>query len=485
MKGARAEVALETGDCSALYEAILPLHSEKSGDQAKRIRWPLGGTSWRHELLSDALMRHQAGIHYLLTSSSALVNLPCKSTGLTPLHLAAFLGVPSLVKELLKSGADEGAKSLSGRIPLDEAMYNGNIEAAQLLLGALGPAAREAATMRLVEYASLPGAALMPAQVHAVLGRKVVRRPALIDPPPQEPPIAKTCNVGGGWVDPMSAQLEQEHSDIDQRTHMSATEYYEEYYLKNRMVLLRGEMSHAERCRLAADRADGAFSQRKFSCGATAYPGLTGRQYCGEYTFKDLSANPRCLRDGTRPVCNYKKNKADINATLGFQQLPANFRQPYTTAPLSHLRRVWHMYTSCSFWGGTAGSGSGFHYHNSAVNVLFFGIKRWQITPPRYAGLSDLDSTGWPDDNTSAALPEGLPYRFTQHEGDVVILPSQWGHATTSVNFTLGIGMLWCEGRVMNMSRGECHLHNTAYRQRAISTGRHNRQRKRRSLLQA
>ncbi len=36
------------------------------------------------------------------------------------------------------------------------------------------------------------------------------------------------------------------------------------------------------------------------------------------------------------------------------------------------------------------------------------------LTPPRFAGLSDLDSLGWPDAEAQRALPRGLPLRFTQ-----------------------------------------------------------------------
>jgi hypothetical protein len=84
------------------------------------------------------------------------------------------------------------------------------------------------------------------------------------------------------------------------------------------------------------------------------------------------------------------------------------------------------------------------------------------LLPPsnnRYAGLSDLDSLDWPDKPTQSRLPEGLPLRFTQRAGDLVIVPAQWGHSTLSDGgFTLGLGVLWCDQRWMNVSAGECHL---------------------------
>ena len=134
-------------------------------------------------------------------------------------------------------------------------------------------------------------------------------------------------------------------------------------------------------------------------------------------------------------------------------------RHDSDTPPLRMMTRSWSLATSGALWGGTAFSGSGFHYHNPAYNLLFFGTKQWMITPPRYAGLSDLDSIDWPDQGSKEHLPDGLPIRFTQRAGDLVIVPAQWGHSTLSDGgFTLGLGVLWCDQRWMNLSAGECHL---------------------------
>lgn len=96
---------------------------------------------------------------------------------------------------------------------------------------------------------------------------------------------------------------------------------------------------------------------------------------------------------------------------------------------------------------------------NPAYNVLFFGSKKWMVTPPRYSGISDLDSVEWPDPPSQRMLPAGLPLRFTQQAGDLVIVPAQWGHSTLSDgSFTLGLGVLWCDNRWMNLSSGECHI---------------------------
>ena len=109
--------------------------------------------------------------------------------------------------------------------------------------------------------------------------------------------------------------------------------------------------------------------------------------------------------------------------------MPSELRHDTNAPPLKMMRRAWSISTSRALWGGTAWSGSGFHYHSmltargsspspgpepsvcpavpilpmlffqlvplltsrprsnprartdSAYNVLFFGTKQWMITP--------------------------------------------------------------------------------------------------------
>ena len=73
-------------------------------------------------------------------------------------------------------------------------------------------------------------------------------------------------------------------------------EYYNDYFSQGRPLLIRNAVSLADRCRLAASSPAmaRAASEQEFSCGATAYPELTGRNRCGKFTFLDLRSSPRC-----------------------------------------------------------------------------------------------------------------------------------------------------------------------------------------------
>ncbi len=143
-----------------------------------------------------------------------------------------------------------------------------------------------------------------------------------------------------------------------------------DYFRKGRPVLIRGALRLSDRCTLAASDPGmrRASSERLLSCGATAYPELTGRLKCGRYTFLDLRRSPRCtdaLR--TRPVCNWKLGGVShVNTSEGFRLMPAALRHAPDRPPMGFLQRAWGVCTSRALWGGTRDSGSGFHYHNGA-----------------------------------------------------------------------------------------------------------------------
>ena len=455
--------------CSSLYNALLELFSEKGGDIARLRNWSGTGlrTSWRQDAMRNQVRKRLPYVRAALRREPRLASARCNN-GASPIHIACFLGDAELVTILLSSGADAAAPPVSGRSPLEEAMYNGYGEVVTVLLQAL-PAQKQAdARMAVASYMALPGAALRPESLRGLKLPHVERQPVRVDRVSASPE-APDCTTSGDWN--AFESTSNEPSDIDQRVALSAQEWYHDYFLKGRPVLIRQVVSLTERCALAASRASmRAAATQRFKCGATAYPELTGRSVCGTFTFLELRDSPRCDdAHHTRPVCNWKlgvvrgsqPTSADddgVNHTAGFNLMPVSLRHAKTISPMGFMQRAWNVTTSRAIWGGVEGSGSGFHYHNNAYNLLFFGTKEWMLTPTRYSGLSDLDSSEWPDSDSARALPAGLPLRFRQRAGDLVLVPSQWGHSTlSSGGFTIGLGVLWCDQHWMTLSSGKCH----------------------------
>lgn len=269
---------------------------------------------------------------------------------------------------------------------LHVAANSGSRQVTRAILDALPDASQRAASRRRVER-------LMSLAGHP-LAREGSAKPR-VDPPPREgrtrttPPRRHqdggaaaaeaaadrrqraTCAEGGGWdvAEAPSEEARPTACDLDQRTDLSPDEWYRDYFLHNRPVVIRGVLPLSMRCRSAAAGAartcthapvhnahaytrtscldvvrtalhdphawrsrDGrrgryargatelsALMNEKKDCGRTAYPSLTGQQYCGRFTINELYAasgrhigsathalpTRRCLLDSllTHPCC--------------------------------------------------------------------------------------------------------------------------------------------------------------------------------------
>jgi len=204
--------------------------------------------------------------------------------------------------------------------------------------------------------------------------------------------------------------------------------------------MLRGAMSLKERCEFARDApAMAALFEQQIQCGRTAYPNLTGQRFCGQYTIAELNRHPQCSDAlKTLPIC-VKKPGGPVNATAGWQRLPARFRMEDDNPPHPALSKLWTRRGSRQLFAGGKGSGAAFHFHGAAYNVLFFGTKHWVLTPPRYAGITGEASTEWRT-TIKPKMPEGLPVTCVQGPGDMMVVPPQWGHATINHGFNIGVG---------------------------------------------
>jgi hypothetical protein len=81
---------------------------------------------------------------------------------------------------------------------------------------------------------------------------------------------------------------------------------------------------------------------------------------------------------------------------------------------------------------GAKGAGAYPHFHNSAVNALVYGQKRWWLMPPDDAFFTLKHVGDWVENDLpalKAAAAEGKRRLFecTQRSGEVLFVPEQWG----------------------------------------------------------
>src|SRR5207248_713890 len=91
--------------------------------------------------LGYAIEKGYMDIAQLLVDRGALVRR-ASVKGLSPLHLAAALDDPGMVRFLVMNNADQGARDSDGRTPLQYATHLGYQRAADALAGGRVPARR-------------------------------------------------------------------------------------------------------------------------------------------------------------------------------------------------------------------------------------------------------------------------------------------------------------------------------------------------------
>jgi hypothetical protein len=98
------------------------------------------------------------------------------------------------------------------------------------------------------------------------------------------------------------------------------------------------------------------------------------------------------------------------------------------------------MIRNALFYIGPEGSGTYFHTHSSALNVLCEGQKLWFLFPPKIHYGPILGS-----------VPEWLihvrpslkvqPLQVVQKAGELLYIPTGWSHATINLKDVLGVAI--------------------------------------------
>eukprot|EP00750_Incisomonas_marina_P032237 INCI902.1.p1 GENE.INCI902.1~~INCI902.1.p1 ORF type:complete len:927 (+),score=174.88 INCI902.1:53-2833(+) len=100
------------------------------------------------------------------------------------------------------------------------------------------------------------------------------------------------------------------------------------------------------------------------------------------------------------------------------------------------------------FYFGPRYTGAPMHYHNTAINALAYGRKRWFMTPPNQTFYSIKATKQLWKDDLSALKKNSSLMQCIQHAGDLMFVGSGWGHATLNEQASIGFAMEWMDQRL-------------------------------------
>eukprot|EP00750_Incisomonas_marina_P008421 INCI15468.1.p1 GENE.INCI15468.1~~INCI15468.1.p1 ORF type:complete len:859 (-),score=137.95 INCI15468.1:123-2699(-) len=165
----------------------------------------------------------------------------------------------------------------------------------------------------------------------------------------------------------------------------------------------------------------------------------TMREYVANFRRSDDSFTPD---NNTVPAYLFTSDFANKNPTIyDASQQGLEF--------LRNLSGIQYV-TEGQFFVGEAATGAPVHWHNSAVNFLWYGRKRWVLFDPEEAFYSVKSSLHFfNEDLPDIVNGEGKVFRaadfklhpleFVQEAGDIVLLPDYWGHGTLNLETSVGI----------------------------------------------
>jgi hypothetical protein len=228
-KNAAADLAKTGPKGSTVAHAMVAgMHVFKAGEISRLLSWVnTSFTLYHHDFVRIVERAVRPLLREMLKRKPELASAATR-TGIVPLHYAALTCSDGLAEELLAAGASPSVTGAAGISVFQLARNRGCIELLGTLLRAMpAGAAREREVLAAVEYARLPGAAILPAHLEPLLGLlpDAVRpvspllpgRPRRSTPPQARVLLdSSSCAEGGGWdVEPPPSEEERAECQID------------------------------------------------------------------------------------------------------------------------------------------------------------------------------------------------------------------------------------------------------------------------------
>ena len=269
--------------------------------------------------------------------------------------------------------------------------------------------------------------------------------------------------------------------DIWDAAELSPSIFKHEYYMLQRPVLIRGNLSsHMGAWKYmygSIDKFNTRYGDIITKTGEIPYADYYGgpptkTERLSEYIRQNFQNDEHMLTT----LSNFSSDWRDIVARISFdgsffrdksnaRLLTEDFQAPSLFADVCGQRkedRLRPYVGTHQLSIGPSGSGAPLHSHVLAWNVVFKGTKKWLIFPPGH--LKGLNSALMKSNDTSLhryatfpvsqgfglnkkinakaaafALANGLAFEILQNPGDILVIPSHYGHGTMNVCGTISI----------------------------------------------
>ena len=365
--------------------------------------------------------------------------------GETPLHLAAIANDPVVTRLLVSSGADVEAQNSRGLVPSETAALWGSSEALETLsrhrrVSASTEISRELVWKEHARSATHNSGTLEKdnrlSDLLGVLGRGI-----------------RDMSKSGGWDSGvvLSEELRagaNARSGVLRKTRITAQEFADDFVSLSRPALISpfgfdeiNEWSLLESW--SKSELLGAYGD------LTVHPKQPGYSESSPMTLKQFVSSWQPTSSGGGESRGYLREASTATYRLlrdlewENEAATADPTDGESVAGIPFFNTSRLRAHSFELNLGPAGSGSGMRVCGHLVDVLVFGERRWFLTPPRHAKVYSGSVFKWFTTNYRADSYRSSHelVEVTQRPGEMMYVPSGWGHAVINTANVVGYGL--------------------------------------------